>query len=587
MDRSKEFKNNIKTVEACNHTNRNKSAKTFINLNMPKLQKDFAFRVIGLTGIFTPDMNVNNAWKQVIERLYRSVELLTQESDVFFVLSCLEVHPGSNKSNKEGSTLEGYPHIHMMIAYNSYTGTFRDTIEFGRLIQDQFPDIQVGGRKTQGRNIDYEDPLKLTAYIIKNARHKTVIDKLGGNECIMLWNHRKTNDVDDFFRGLIKFNVPILFVYQHITKEAPEPSKLTIKKGTSRFQKALNFIKAVMELNDLRISEGYIFKKIEGSRMSWKYEMSFDNIIGCCMDTSDHSDLMVKEKSNLIRHMESEDQNYLPTLKLDYQWLEYKDFYYFIPTGTILNCDQTKYNCFNYFPEISLKDFQNGDIEPKEWLSILRNSNRNNLDIYKTFYSLFMLRGHKEKVPYLVGPPNCGKTTLIDPIRDIYPVQKIAIIVNAGHFTNSMLVDKTIAIFDEGAGMKTLDEATLLKVLENKSLIGINEKFKNPKVEEININIVIMSNENDLTRDLIAFDKNNPLVARINPIILKTLDKPDSKKHDLVMKEQGKIVLYLGVMYFDRLEIIDNPDNPLIVNWMENNKKIYSKNHKNITVPNL
>jgi hypothetical protein len=275
--------------------------------------------------------------------------------------------------------------------------------------------------------------------------------------------------------------------------------------GGNRRMQAVNYFVSFMQTYGYVIGDddGFIYQKKEGTKQTWEIWGSKEDLIAESADY-DHVDLMMGQDGYLLKYMSRSRQRIFPKILMTYHWVEFSDFYFHIPSGNYVY-EQNIWPCFCCLKE-SFSDLQAVNeqrLKPDLWYRILYHSgyidsfpNASGMILCKNLYELFLPRTHKNKVPFLVGPSNCCKTSLLAPLMDMYPIEKIATIGRCGGFEKSIFQGKEVLLFDEfKLGSSGLTKEDLLKVMEGNVIVFINAKFKDPKSEMIGGRPIFISND--------------------------------------------------------------------------------------------
>jgi len=593
----------VKFRETATDSLRNKDAASFIDLHFPYLLRNENIKMVGITCVFSPHkITLEESWAMINTYISMTFATLSGFNDISFALCALEIHGASNKKTKKENldyvkdeeqtdvTMIGYPHLHLLIGVNNYNGVFKDPNVYAQPLSKFFPDICVGAKKSSGRKVDYDNPVNLLKYVIKNAKHAEVVRKTKSLP-INFYPIKNNAKIIDFFQDLKTKTVPMNILppcsaislpsegKEELVLPKPSNPLISIKRGPDTpLTIAINRATYYMEQNCLAICNGNIYNKNPKSKMTWEFYMSIDQCVGIFL--SHENSEIIQNKGKIVDLMKTEGQRLFPKIKLDYKWVEFADCFLFIGLGLVYK-DQNEYPCFSYFPTITYEQIKSNDtnLVPTRWLEILSNSK---LDMDKKFlsklYSLLLPRVHKDTVLYILGPPDSGKTTAIDTVVRLIPDDQRTTLANGGKdFILSTTVGKLILIADEGAGIESMSVSQLLKLLESDSDIAINRKHKDTIVVRTNINIVIASNDDIFTLSNLTDSKVNPIERRIIRYNFTALPNPSPGIKSKVVTEKPNVLLYLARNYFGELEFYNHicETKTQLDEWKKDNYELY------------
>jgi hypothetical protein len=494
-----------------------------------------------------------------------------------------------------GVSLEGYPHIHLAVGQYNLTGVIRNPDTYLPMIDPIIQDVQVSSKRKQpGRKIDFDNPVALISYILKNNRHGAVDEKLGDHPefhtiCNLL---RCPPDVCKIFKKLNDLNNRIWFINDPTVPLKPDEQKIistpqpkgniTAKRGSNALEQACSRVKFYMESNNLALHNGRVYERDPESKMTWKITKTkygagstvqiLDRVI-----TYD-SLFILTHKKRILDSMAGIDQMIFPAIDLDCQWVEFKDCYLCLALGAIVR-NNDHYPCMAYYPNITYQDIVNNTVElPKNFIAIVDNSltdPEEKKNFYIGLFKLYLPRIHKDPVIYLWGEPNSGKTTIIDTITRVLPLDKRGSLADSS-FSLSTLSNKYILVVDEGQGILTLPQSLLLKILEGDADIPIDIKHQAPTTIHVNMNIIMASNE-DLSVRLEAMyeddeddksiqslfnkkkqKKDGPISRRLVKFRFRTLPLASAGGKDSVEAEQGEVIIWLARKYHNEFSYYDS-----------------------------
>ena len=503
-------------------------------------------------------------------------------------------------------SLTGYPHIHMMIAVSSTTGIYPNSVSFTKSILDTgtFNDVFQSGTKTKGnRNMDRNSGM--FAYVMKNSRYIGSTNKLNRLPT-RVWNFSANRGLELILQQMSR----IAFIEVHSmcntqgrphqvdlmtdeplvttervpedvivrTSNLPPMSEVTLSRkleGTTSRIRARNWVITVMERLNLRIFRGGIHQKVEASLNTWKKWGEYDRLIGVSADEH-HVDDVLPHRKEMTDLMSLPDQSIFPTLAMPYEWVEYNDCMMNLLCGIVVP-KSAKYTCFAYYPSVTKADIATHQMwtgkRPNLWLNIVTNSDLYSVaSFYASMYRLLVPKKIKDKAPFLHGPPNSGKTSLIVPFLSMFPESDIGYFRPAGGFEMAGLAKKEIVSWDEAE--RSTHRGDGLKLVEGGSY-SENGKHKDTQTVMITCRPVILSNSEDWMSILVTGDDGaSKRVAdpayevRVEKYALKTIpeaERDPRKYKEMVEVETPWIVLCCATIAFAGCVRKHESDNGLLV----------------------
>lgn len=245
----------------------------------------------------------------------------------------------------------------------------------------------------------------------------------------------------------------------------------------------------------------------------------------------------------------------LPRVKLHYDIIEFKDFFYSVYLNKIF-INNSLYPCYYYCPSISIDTMYNDlttFIQEGYWTDILKRQNLLNISLLIYLSNILKPREFKALVLYLLSGPNAGKTTLLKFLGVMYPPDYICYI--GSEMSPRFLArarNAGILVFEEANALinSSLYYDIFLKLLEG-SEVPYDEKFGQTGNFKFTGGIVMTGNywRND---EFYSLDKK-ALSARIQPVNMtkQTFDYNNNKfgaiAHKAVTDETGLVILFLGL----------------------------------------
>lgn len=391
-----------------------------------------------------------------------------------------ELHPTKEKK----LSLDGYPHIHIALGLTSYDGTMISDHEISKMIMENtnfVDDVQTDSRSTKyKKNCTQQAVVK---YVLKNCKHQEAYDKLGKNDNCMLFNYNGKEDLLEVFRTLTEKKRCIIKIIDHRdlpVEIKPEPPKTrTVKvpvvKRVSAVQKdrelSRAFIADYMRKRHYVIRKGTndVYQRIEGSKRSWKFFDTFDEFVHLVANEPEMTDSVLMNKKYHVDSASSRHQVFFPAIHLNFNWIEFFDFYFHIPSAQYYLCDLPKdiHTPF-YVLDVNFKDSQTR--KPDLWLEIIKRQSFAKDEsllrsFFAKFYSTLMPLKHKDKVLMLIGPPNTGKSSVVEPYRGLTPKEFITQLTKSERFQYQGLEGKRLIAFDD-VDDKTISNNNFKKLME-------------------------------------------------------------------------------------------------------------------------
>lgn len=509
-----------------------------------------------------------------------------------------------------------YAHIHMAIfftnrAYNIPADDVSRQI-FNKRI---FLDTTVSERQNKRGRKPGSTFASAIGYALKNFKHTEAASRLGRNSCTV-FNISGDPIVDNFFSKFVTDNRIQNFIdgvnydQVHNINEAQSSNNFLAhlygESDTNNFTPfisgkvypkyvptgiqddwyLINCVREYMELNDIvleyKSSENVntsvrVLHKIPQSKFSFEiYKHGTLEILWKEVKEYYAKELtsMRKRKNIFIEYAFEPCQRWFPSIKLDYSWLEYQDFFYHIHTGSIIK-EQNIYPCFKYFPDQKLDDIPTiatGKSQPLIWYGILKNSGymteRNTLthdgkQLFGYFQRLFDRPGHKSPALCLIGPNDCGKSMLIMVLVALYPDYMIGRLNSKSkEFTFENIQGCMILLLEE---LRRLPREDLLMLLESGQRVLVNVKHQSAKASIVNrYNTAITSNNLDwaIMGNRGSSDQESrpdpAIMTRVKTFPFQTLGEVDKKLRleGIIKKELGIIILFIGISNFKELKEI-------------------------------
>ncbi len=246
----------------------------------------------------------------------------------------------------------------------------------------------------------------------------------------------------------LKFNIEGKTVSSH------QPIRVYRSEPPKGMDKSVDIMVNYLTDKDLRIHNGYVYQRAPGSRVTFSRTMSVESFIHKSQaDPFIAGNVSVSHLSGLIKFFGHPDYSRTRQLKIDEDLIE-------VQGGKCWNLSKME------FVDIPIAESDIGIISPRafyrwnpedeplpyHFIEMIQNSfpdvARRNMFLCKWYQLLFFHR-HQLKTPALlvVGPKDCGKTTLINPILELIPHEFLASITKENQFSTSSINKNTRLTF--------------------------------------------------------------------------------------------------------------------------------------------
>ena len=553
----------IKLSDGINCHLRYKKVGVWLNSFTEDFHKKIHSEVVLITCVHDPyKISKNEAWKTMKTNAYKARRVIESSiQNVSYILEAIETHQKPPEKPKEEppkeetkeeprykKRLEGYPHVHFVVAFSSLDGQFPDENKIRGALLEVFDDPDVRHREYRGRRKcnkkEFNSHAKILGYVLKNNRHKSTYENLNNTYPVTLYNISQTSEVHNFFHKLLTDNSKTVFInnveapQEPVTLQTQQPLSTDVEvqlfqpEETNTFNKAMKYISNWLMKNKMYQYGTHIYKLKEGTKNTYLPYKDV-NKIWFEMLTLENSDIISRHETIFKKTIENETQNFFPKFIVDYEWIEYNDFYLHLPTKSLTE-EKPKEPCFYY----SRLDKRFIDVEPEVIVGILKNSGYikknkltdRGLEFIKLIYSSCLVkRTRKTKVPVMCGDSNAGKSVFSKTVETIFPEEVILRLTNANGFFPKSAGESKIVILDEGNPKDAgLSDENLLKLGEADSMMSINHKGIDPSVVKLGERMLWICNRTDwMNRD------GEPREELLNRFETFNFKKLDPKKIDL------------------------------------------------------
>jgi hypothetical protein len=517
-------------------------------------------------------------------------------------------------SKPTGISLKRYPHIHIAIGLTTKTGIIRDIRgTVGPKLHQYVPDLDIKKRgwesfreRKKGREVDLSEDWKILRYVMKNSRHEDTAKRLGRPTTTMV-NFRNIEEVTKFYSYLYADTDLIItgdtrprekprevlkeiVITAPVIEKEPEkektgqtnlPKEVTEKRvAKTNLEKMLEMVETYLERNQMAITpRGTIYQRIAESKKSWRYWGTPGELYRK-LTNKDTVGLLSKTKKDYEEYTSGGYEEILPYVKLNFKWIEFNDFYYYIPTSEIVKKteEEFKNECFAYCAEIKYEQvYPELKVKPVEWLKILENSGYIREEelteegklLVKGIYGLMMPKTHKSKGLALYGESNSGKSSIIEPITALYPQDVILRLTDAGGFGLARMMGRPQIVISEEHHKGRLRRDQELMLLEGNINMSVDIKHKTDETVYVEARTVFICNERDWAykqnllmggqsagsgQEIISQEVIDEAYA--NRLIFTEMRKipagkcSHEKREEMIEKEKGIIPLYTAKQQF-------------------------------------
>lgn len=492
-----------------------------------------------------------------------------------------------DETPKKG-TLNGYPHIHVAIAVNAPKGKivksnilamdiYRNTT-FGDDIK--VDDYTTKKKKSRGKpSSTPKDDVAIISYCLKDSCHLSTYENLykylsedtsipenitsqsTANNTI-LFNICQDPEITRFFNEINDKGCIISLPNNSSSEddsfhpELKTTSNTLIADTKNKFSVTLTMLVNYMMENNLKKYNDDVFTLKKGTRRTWEKWGSMEDVYGklCTLENEEYLSDILSNKSKVLDLASMKTQSIIPTLTIDWNFIEFEDFYFHLSSFSILLGElPPNKQLAMHIPSFTLRDLKNGMedeslMTPDFWLTIIRNQdfskNEDSLkEFFVRYYKTLMPLIQKDRVLALYGVPDSGKTSAIEPLSRIMP--KFAISqFSSGQFKYSHLFDKRLVIADDTKS-KILDELDALNILEGNKTIVADRKHKDAVPFTYPGNAVICTNsfpESWLDDDI--YDEYSQSLKTPSKEMINYIAK-GVKKYELKPEYAARLAIYI------------------------------------------
>lgn len=461
----------------------------------------------------------------------------------------------------------GMPKIVFIAYMKSLNGKERSWKEFAKLITDSTYFTHISVENIQVRTKSNEI---LLMKAIKNHSHGWSLNQMKNamqlddnynvnvkKYSLLYWwsyNEDAFNVINPFVTKMITSNLKIES-WNHLTLKRMNSNDGQVKVDSSPPYTKNKFELFMIKIKEAIIKEGllyknkHLYKKTDNAKFSYNVYKSLEDYISDLTSVYETAFEVAKYGDKFIQFVQGIGCKFLPVFNPNYSYVEYNDWVYNLDNGEFISKSSLAQDtiCFVYF-DIDAQTIC--DVEPTNWLSILKNSFSEE-KIYKFCYNyakLFRKKKPRDECLALIGPTKCGKTTLLDPLYKIYGNHMIALVGKKSNFPLEDIPGTLLVIMDEFSE-KDMTRGQLLELLEGKPM-KLDKKWDNNIKAIITQPCVIVTNE-----DFYADDESGAVDGRLNKFYFKTIPKANINMKQRIIDETALILYYCNEIYlnYDKL----------------------------------
>ena len=284
-----------------------------------------------------------------------------------------------------------------------------------------------------------------------------------------------------------------------------------------------------------------LYKLLPDAKLTLRYHCTVEQFIS--FRSSDLKSILqvYRYGASVLKFFTGLGRHVLPQYRPNSDLIELQNAVYQISTGNFLRFEEIPDNnhCSTFF---NITSQQMITTLPTRWLSILSNSDIVNerLEQFKLAYGrLFHQKKLKERNLTLVGPSQCGKSTLLDPLNAIIGTENIGRVSQGKNFSWERIVNKKVILLEEFKPQNVCREVLLI-VLEGR-VINVEVKFEKNVEMKVTQPCVLVSN----FPVKIDGDDSGALEERLDVFQFKRLKKIHYGHSSLIEAQESPYVLYI------------------------------------------
>lgn len=467
-------------------------------------------------------------------------------------------------------SLEGYPHMHIAIGVICKDGEYLNHGYISNKLMElsSMTDIRTDEKKK------HKSYLGSISYTLKNHKLGIVKTKL---KSAIIKGYVRLNSISEDLKEMSIKRLARNKTSKMIEMELKYVKSVVVPMSSmSKYEQVISYIISKMEEGGYKLCDNIIFKKREGSKMSYERYMRADEFYDNITKVARIQRFANKNRKEILIRMCSEDKKIegitemsgikieFPKIKFDCDnvWIECKDFFYSVITGKIVR-NNSKYYSYHYCNWLSL-DILEGCLLTYSgegiWTKIILNSGLNVGETCSEMYRLIALpQVPKGKVWHGMGDSNSGKSSLLKPFLNLFPPHQIGTInSNIGRFDLYSVKDKAIIQMEE-ISPYDLDREDGLKLL-GREPVKVEQKHGSSDRSIIRGRQIYTSNTEKDTEDRLCEGLGKTLMEisaydnRIVNVKFDVIREVLVKASTEILNETALVVIMCGYYYYIRKE---------------------------------
>lgn len=256
-----------------------------------------------------------------------------------------------------------------------------------------------------------------------------------------------------------------------------------------------------------KVRKVHLYRHIPGSKMSVEIIGTPGDIINMIMQGVKDVSLDRHFRRHIAK-MEEPGQRIFPAVDVCYGWVEYKDFFLHVRSGTV-TFSQDRFACHKYFPDFThaqYKELLNKSRVPERWFKFFSNNKyaipeTNKLTpegekFIRANFNLITRRNLKDQTFLLLGKPDVGKTIFMTALLNTLIPEMVTTLAES-KFGKDSLSNSMVVVLEEAENLTqyNLRPSTMKRFHDRNSTIKSDVKFKQPETSYVRANIVCIANE--------------------------------------------------------------------------------------------
>jgi hypothetical protein len=481
-------------------------------------------------------------------------------------------------------TLAGKPHFHVLLYYPKLTADIYNLSHYKKIIMTKLPKSDVNEKHLPDHHTE-PDFVRTFTYCLKGVNCKATktywqrhvnpatsppLPAFYPGPHFGFDEHRDevTKSESKRFLSLLsqlttwcESNVPL--------KHADAPPSFCRAIKRSKQSQASYVLAEIMKKLGIFVggredNQFYVLSSQEGYTVTNSYDYKYDirEFKREISKMPQGNELVIDYGESMERWLVSSQLPHIP--KLNWEWVELKDSFYNVRSGEyVMRGEPFTTLCFRAY---SYTKNELETTEPVEWLAMLdticakrliysindKNSPNGKREVYSqgiekdilllNFALLFRKRSPKQKILFLWGESNCGKSTITSFLKQLYPVHAIGFVNKSCVALSGVNEDVAVIIGDE-FDITSIPRADLLTLTDGSQLLTIRTMHQDAR--QINnplCPIIFTHNHAPKYKD----DTTQALQNRLLMVHCENTFVPDHAKQQLVFKEHLLIAAHLN-----------------------------------------